>query len=71
MPAVAVVSIIVAVAVVVALWYSVAMVGRVAEEFGEDPATWQRRMLPFGIFGPIVLRAILNRRGGGGGGRYA
>jgi hypothetical protein len=53
-------------------WYSIRVVGRVAEQFGEDPARWQVLMLPFSVFGPFVAWAILSRRNGGGrGGRYA
>lgn len=55
-------------AAVVAVWViSMRLVGAVAEEFGEDPARWRMLMLPFGVFGPFVARALLNRRGGGGG----
>jgi hypothetical protein len=57
--------------VVAVLLLSARLVGQVAEEFGEDPATWQARMLPFGMFGPVLARAILNRRNGGGRGGYA
>jgi len=44
------------------------LTGRVAENFGEDPREWQIRMLPFALFGPIILWLVLSRRGGGGGG---
>jgi len=44
------------------------LVGQVAEDFGEDPARWRLLMLPFGIFGPTVARALLSRNGGGRGG---
>ena len=54
-------------AAVVALWaMSMRLVGAVAEEFGEDPARWRMLMLPFGVFGPVVARMLLNRRSGGG-----
>ena len=49
------------------LVYAVRAVGAVAEEFGEDPVRWQLMMLPFGIFGPFVARALLSRRGSGPG----
>jgi hypothetical protein len=53
------------------LIYGVVITGRIAREFGEDPAHWQWRMLPFGIFGPMVVRAILIRRNRGDGGGWA
>ena len=53
------------VAVVLAL--SMRLTGQVAEHFGEDPRPWQLRMLPFALFGPLVLWLLLSRRGGGGG----
>jgi hypothetical protein len=66
---VAVVSVLVAAIVVfTVLRFSMRLVGQVAEEFGEDPARWRIMMLPFGLLGPIVARAILSRRGGGPGG---
>ena len=43
------------------------LTGLVAEQFGEDPALWQLRLLPLALFGPIVLWLLLSRRGGGGG----
>jgi hypothetical protein len=49
------------------LWMSAQLTGQVAERFGEEPRSWQLRMLPFGLFGPFVLWFILSRRGGGGG----
>ena len=57
------------VAAVLAL--SFRLTGLVAEHFGEDPAPWQLRLLPFALFGPIVLWLMLSRRGGGSGGRWA
>jgi hypothetical protein len=55
-------------ATVVAAWVvSLRLVGAVAEEFGEDPARWRLLMLPFGVFGPVIARALLSRRSGGGG----
>jgi hypothetical protein len=51
--------------------YSILMVGRIAEEFGEEPARWQLMMLPFGLFGPAVARIMLTRRNGGGRGGFA
>jgi hypothetical protein len=55
-------------AAVVAVWVlSMRHVGVVAQEFGEDPARWRMLMLPFGVFGPLVARALLSRRGGRGG----
>jgi hypothetical protein len=57
---------------VVAAWVlSMRMVGQVAEEFGADPVRWQRMMLPFGIFGPLVARVLLSRTGRGPGGGFA
>ena len=50
---------------------SAVLVGRVAEQFGEDPRWWQLRMLPFALFGPVVAWMILSRRGGGGRGGFA
>lgn len=50
------------------LVYAMKAVGAIAQEFGEDPVRWQLMMLPFGIFGPFVARALLSRRGGGPGG---
>jgi hypothetical protein len=47
---------------------SVRMVGDIADQYGEDRASWQMWMLPFGIFGPLIARIILDRRNGGGGG---
>lgn len=44
-------------------------VGQIAEEYGEDPARWKAAMLPFGIFGPFIARAMLDRRNGRGGPR--
>ncbi len=44
------------------------MVGDIAAEYGEERTTWQAMMLPFGLFGPIVARLMLDRRHGGGGG---
>jgi hypothetical protein len=69
MPTLGVVLVVVALtASVIALWViSMRLVGAVAEEFGEDPARWRLLMLPFGVFGPVVARALLTRRGGGGG----
>jgi hypothetical protein len=65
-----VVGVLVVVTVLVALTYrySMVMVAQVAEEFGEDPKRWQMLMLPFGVFGPVVARVLLNRRGRGPGG---
>ncbi len=57
--------------VIAAYGYSIRLVGRVAEEFGEDPARWQMLMLPFALFGPMVAKVILTRRNGGGRGGYA
>jgi hypothetical protein len=55
-----------------ALAFSIRLVGRIAAEFGEDPARWQVLMLPFALLGPLVARVILTRRNGGGGrGGYA
>ena len=51
--------------------FAILMVGRVAEEFGEEPARWQLMMLPFGLFGPVVARILLTRRNGGGRGGFA
>ena len=63
------VAVLVGVVAVVAVWgLSMRLVGQVAEEFGEDPARWRLLMLPFGIFGPMVARAVLSRNGGGRGG---
>ena len=46
-------------AAVVAAWVvSLRLVGAVAEEFGEDPARWRLLMLPFGVFGPVIARAV-------------
>jgi hypothetical protein len=45
---------------------SAVLVGRVAEQFGEDPRWWQLRMLPLNVFGPFVAWMILSRRGSGG-----
>ena len=45
---------------------SAVLVGRVAEQFGEDRRWWQLRMLPFTLFGPVVAWMILSRRGSGG-----
>lgn len=53
------------------LWVSAGIVGRVADEFGEERARWQAMMLPFGFFGPVVARTILSRRNGGRGGGFA
>lgn len=50
---------------------SAVLVGRVAEQFGEDRRWWQLRMLPFTLFGPVVAWMILSRRGGGGRGGFA
>jgi hypothetical protein len=44
------------------------LTGLVAENFGEDPREWQLRLLPFALFGPIILWVLLSRRGNGGGG---
>ena len=67
-----VLAIIALVVVVLAVYrYCILMVGRIAEEFGEEPARWQLMMLPFGLFGPIVARIMLTRRNGGGRGGYA
>jgi len=56
------------VAVVAAvLLLSARLTGQVAENFGEDPREWQRRMLPFALFGPIILWLLLSRRNGRGG----
>jgi hypothetical protein len=57
-----------AILVAITYRYSMALVGQVAEEFGEDPRRWQMLMLPCGIFGPIVARVLLNRGGRGPGG---
>jgi hypothetical protein len=65
-PVLAVVLAAAAIAVTI-LAYAVRAVGAVAEEFGEDPVRWQLMMLPFGIFGPFVARALLSRRRGGPG----
>jgi len=59
---------VVAIVVFITLRVSMRLVGQVAEEFGEDPARWRLLMLPFGVFGPVVARVILSRRGGGPGG---
>jgi hypothetical protein len=69
MPVAALVIVVVAVlAVFGSLRVSMRLVGEVAEEFGEDPARWRTLMLPFGLFGPVICRFLLTRRGGGGGG---
>ena len=60
-----------AIAVVAAWVLSMRVVGQVAEEFGADPVWWQRMMLPFGIFGPLVARVLLSRSSGGRGGGFA
>lgn len=63
----ALVTAVLVVAVVAAvLLLSARMTGQVAENFGEDPREWQRRMLPFALFGPIIAWLLLSRRGGGG-----
>lgn len=49
------------------LLVSARLSGQIARGFGEDPAYWQARTLPFGFFGPIITWFVLNRRGGGGG----
>lgn len=56
---------VVAAVVVGVLVVSTRLVGEIAERFGEDPRYWQRRLLPLGFFGPVVLWIILNRRDGG------
>jgi hypothetical protein len=66
--AVAIVVIVVVAVVAAVLLLSSRLTGLVAENFGEDPGEWQRRMLPFALFGPIILWLILSRRGSGGGG---
>ena len=72
MTSVAVLAVIAVTVVVLAVYrYSILMVGRIAEEFGEEPARWQLMMLPFGLFGPVVARILLTRRNGGGRGGYA
>jgi hypothetical protein len=53
--------------VAIILVISAKLVGQIAREYGEDPRRWQAMMLPFGMFGPIVARVMLDRRGGGGG----
>jgi hypothetical protein len=58
------------IAVPVVLW-CLKTVGEIAEEHGEDKVRWQVMMLPLGIFGPIVARAMLDRNGRGGGGGFA
>jgi hypothetical protein len=70
---IAVVAVLVAAVASWALAFSIRLVGRVAAEFGEDPARWQIMMLPFALLGPLVARVILTRRNGGGGrgGGYA
>ena len=56
------------VAVVAAvLLLSARLTGQVAENFGEDPREWQLRMLPFALFGPVILWLLLSRRNGRGG----
>ena len=45
---------------------SVRVTGQVAERFGEDPRSWQLRMLPFTAFGPFLAWLILSNRHGGG-----
>jgi hypothetical protein len=70
---VAVVAVLVVALGVAALAFSIRLVGRIAVEFGEDPARWQILMLPFALLGPLVARVILSRRNGRGGrgGGYA
>jgi hypothetical protein len=67
-----VLAVVAGVVVVAAVYrYAILMVGRVAEELGEEPARWQLMMLPFGLFGPAVARIMLTRRNGGGRGGFA
>lgn len=61
------VAIMVVAIVAAVLVLSIRFTGQVAERFGEDPKPWQVRMLPFALFGPIILWLLLSRRGGGGG----
>ena len=49
------------------LLLSARLTGQVAESFGEDPREWQLRLLPFALFGPILLWLLLSRRNGRGG----
>jgi hypothetical protein len=72
MSGVEVVAALVVAVVVIAAWVaSMRMVAQVDEEFGADPALWQRLMLLFGIFGPVIARVLLSRNSGGRGGGFA
>jgi len=63
-----VVAIMVVAVVAAVLLLSSRLTGLVAENFGGDSREWQRRMLPFALFGPVIASLLLSRRGGGGGG---